>query len=369
MMSPLRVLCVTPFGPAGKGGIDRLYLYLRDLVERYGMPDVDLRFARARGSAAGNAWMASFPLILGEFAWTLARLRPHVVHINFATGGSLPRKFAILKLARLFGARVVVHFHGQFIEDKVAAGTPAGRLFKAIATGADRVIALGEVHARAFQRIGVPAGRITIVPNGIPDFAGDGVVAAKAGNAAVEILFSGLLTENKGMQVLIPALAKLDRAAPPWRCVAAGNGEVARFAALAEQAGLADRVTFTGWLAADAMHDCMRRADIVVLPSRTEALPLSLIEGACAGAALVATDVGNVRDIVEDGVNGILVAREPDAIADALRGLLDDPARLRAMQAASRDIYRARFTLTAFADRLRAVYLQTAGRPEPFPFR
>ena len=161
----------------------------------------------------------------------------------------------------------------------------------------------------------------------------------------------------------------LDRAAPPWRCVAAGNGEVARFAALAEQAGLADRVTFTGWLAADAMHDCMRRADIVVLPSRTEALPLSLIEGACAGAALVATDVGNVRDIVEDGVNGILVAREPDAIADALRGLLDDPARLRAMQAASRDIYRARFTLTAFADRLRAVYLQTAGRPEPFPFR
>ena len=104
MMSPLRVLCVTPFGPSGKGGIDRLYLYLRDLVERYGMPDVDLRFARARGSAAGNAWMASFPLILGEFAWTLARLRPHVVHINFATGGSLPRKFAILKLARLFGA-------------------------------------------------------------------------------------------------------------------------------------------------------------------------------------------------------------------------------------------------------------------------
>ena len=139
MMSPLRVLCVTPFGPSGKGGIDRLYLYLRDLVERYGMPDVDLRFARARGSAAGNAWMASFPLILGEFAWTLARLRPHVVHINFATGGSLPRKFAILKLARLFGARVVVHFHGQFIEDKVAAGTPAGRLFKAIATGAGAV--------------------------------------------------------------------------------------------------------------------------------------------------------------------------------------------------------------------------------------
>lgn len=361
IMSPLRVLCVTPFGPSGKGGIDRLYFYLRELLAQQQMPGIDLHFARARGSAGGNAWIASFPLILCELTWTLARVRPHVVHINFATGGSLPRKYAVLKLAKVFGARTVVHFHGQFIEDKVAARTTAGRLFKAIATGADRVIALGDAYARAFQRIGVPAERIAVVPNGIPDFAGDAIVP-KMEEPTVEILFCGLLTENKGMHVLIPALAALRREPFAWRCVAAGNGDVALFAAMAKDVGLEDCIVFTGWLDSVAMHAHMRRADIVVLPSRTEALPLSLIEGACAGAALVATDVGNVRDILADGVNGFFVAREPDAIADALRKLLHDRARLRQMQAASRDIYRARFTLTAFADRLRMVYLRAAGR-------
>jgi len=68
-----------------------------------------------------------------------------------------------------------------------------------------------------------------------------------------------------------------------------------------------------------------------------------------------------VRDIIQSDANGILVKREPGAIAAALRALLRDRARLRRMQAASRETYRARFTLTAFADRLRAVYLQAAG--------
>nr|WP_249123732.1 MULTISPECIES: glycosyltransferase family 4 protein [unclassified Bradyrhizobium] len=360
-MSALRVLCVTPFGPSGRGGIDRLYFYLRGHVETHGMAGIDLRFAQSRGGASGNGWIATFPLILARFAGQLARFRPDIVHINFATGGSLPRKYSILKLARAFGARIVVHFHGQFIEDKVAARTPAGRLFKAIATGADIVIALGQAHADGFRRIGVDADRIVIVPNGIPDFAGEGVLEQKSGQP-LHILFSGLLTENKGMQVLIPALARLGQTVTDWHCVAAGNGEVATFSAMADQAGLRGQMTFTGWIEADDMHRYMREADIVVLPSRTEALPLSLIEGACAGAALVATDVGNVRSIVEDGVNGALVRREPDAIAAALAMLATNRARLKEMQAASRGIYRKRFTVSALADALRAVYLKAAAR-------
>ncbi|MEW6643452.1 MAG: glycosyltransferase family 4 protein [Pseudomonadota bacterium] len=319
------------------------------------MAGIDLRFAQSRGNAGGNGWIATFPFILARVAGELGRFRPHVVHINFATGGSLPRKFAILKLAKAFGARVIVHFHGQFIEDKVAARTPAGRLFKAIATQADLVIALGQVHADGFRRIGVAAENIAIVPNGIPDFASDDVLSEKD-RGPLRILFSGLLTENKGMQVLIPALTRLKATFTNWHCVAAGNGEVAAFSAMADQAGLHDQMTFTGWIEADDMHRHMRNADVVVLPSRTEALPLSLIEGACAGAALVATDVGNVRSIVEDGINGLLVRREAEAIAAAFSTLAADRPRLQAMQAASRRIYRDRFTVAAFADALQAAY-------------
>ncbi|WP_024921280.1 MULTISPECIES: glycosyltransferase family 4 protein [unclassified Afipia] len=361
-MSSVRVLCVTPFGPSGKGGIDRLYHYFREFIAEQTEPGIDLRFAQSRGDARGILWIATFPLILAKIGFTLSSFRPHVVHINFATGGSLPRKYAILKLARAFGARTIVHFHGQFIEDQVAARTVPGRLFSAIANQADCVVALGKVHADAFERIGVQPQRIVIVPNGIPDFAAD-LPLPKQDTGSMEILFSGLLTENKGMHVLIPALARLRQTTENWHCTVAGNGDVQHFVDMAHKAGLDQKMTFTGWIEASEMLDHMRNADVVVLPSRTEALPLSLIEGACAGAALVATDVGNVRDIVEDGVNGLLVAREPEPIASALLEIAANRSRLGEMQSASRQIYQRHFTLSAFAQRLRELYRQIAKVP------
>lgn len=358
-MSSVRVLCVTPFGPSGKGGIDRLYHYFREFIAENNVSGIDLRFAQSRGDARGNRWIATFPLILAKIGFKLSRFRPHVVHINFATGGSLPRKYAILKLAKAFGARTIVHFHGQFIEDQVAARTMPGRLFSAIANQADCVIALGKVHANAFERIGVRRERIAIVPNGIPDFA-TGLALPKPDNGSLAILFSGLLTENKGMHILIPALAHLRQTTDNWHCTVAGNGDIPHFMDMAHKAGLDEKMTFTGWIEADEMLRYMRKADVVVLPSRTEALPLSLIEGACAGAALVATDVGNVRDIVEGGVNGLLVKREPEPIASALLEIATNRSRLGEMQSASRHIYQRHFTVSAFADRLRELYLQVA---------
>lgn len=361
-MSSVRVLCVTPFGPSGKGGIDRLYHYFRQFITDNNVSGIDLRFEQSRGDARGNRWIATFPLILAKIGFELSRFRPHVVHINFATGGSLPRKYAILRLAKAFGARTIVHFHGQFIEDQVTARTVPGRLFSAIANQADCVVALGKVHARAFERIGVERQRIAIVPNGIPDFAAD-LVLPKQDTGSLAILFSGLLTENKGMHVLIPALARLRQATENWYCTVAGNGDVQHFVDMAREAGLDQKVTFTGWIEASEMLDHMRKADVVVLPSRTEALPLSLIEGACAGAALVATDVGNVRDIVNEGVNGLLVKREPEPIASALLEIATNRFRLGEMQSASRQIYQRHFTVSAFAERLRELYLQVARTP------
>jgi glycosyltransferase involved in cell wall biosynthesis len=99
-----------------------------------------------------------------------------------------------------------------------------------------------------------------------------------------------------------------------------------------------------------------------VLPSLSENMPLSLIEGACAGAALVATPVGETGSIVRDGENGLLVERDPGALAAALRGLIADPARLRRMQVASRRVYERTLTLDALGARLRTLYAEVGGR-------
>lgn len=83
---------------------------------------------------------------------------------------------------------------------------------------------------------------------------------------------------------------------------------------------------------------------------------MTLIEGACAGAALIATPVGEVPDVVVPGENGILVAPDAGDIARAIRTLCEDGNECAAMQVASRRLYQERFEIGAFASRLEALY-------------
>ena len=357
---PVRVLCVTPSGLAGRGGIDRLYYYLRRAGLAALMPGVSMRFAAARGGAPGALWPLAFPLRLAGIALELLRVRPEVVHVNFAMRGSGLRKMAVLVLARAAGARTVVHLHDSLPIASLERGGFEGRLFRAICARADRVIALGRPSAEAMAGNGVPADKIRVVLNGIPDFA-DGLPLPKPERDVVTLLLAGRVGAHKGAGILLDALALLARRGiGGWRCVVAGDGEVEAYRTRAAALGLADRVVFTGWLDADATHALMREADIVVLPSRAEALPLSLAEGACAGAALVATPVGNVAEIVQDPDNGRLVPREPEAWAEALAGLLGRRDELARMQLASRRRYREALTIERFAAHLGAIYAELA---------
>jgi glycosyltransferase involved in cell wall biosynthesis len=222
---------------------------------------------------------------------------------------------------------------------------------------ASRVVVLGETYRRAFiEIVGVPPQKMMVVPNGIPDFTTN-IALPKPRGATVNLVFLGEVGLRKGADVLIEALALLAQRTRAWTCTVAGNGEVARFKSMADALGVAGMVKFTGWIDAEEVHRLARESDIVVLPSRSEALPLTLLEGACAGAALVATPVGEIPDVVRDGVNGVLVGADSRKIAAALERLITQRDILARMQLESRKIYREKFCLDAFAAALRAIYL------------
>lgn len=357
--APVRVLCVVARGVEGKGGLERLFYYTREdgTFERLG---VAVDYVASRGDATGSRWVLDFPGNLVRYAWRLAARRYDLVHLNLSVSGSAYRKVLLFYVARLFGRKVLVHFHGGGFEHMIDDGRLSTAVILHLFRHADRLVLLGAFWRRLIaDRLGLPPAQIDVVNNGCPDF-GKGASVPRAPASVTHLLFAGEVAPRKGVDVLVRALAALEARTPAWRCVIAGHGDLPRYRGEARDKGIADKIVMTGWLSADRLHEEMRAADVIVLPSRFEGLPVCLIEGACAGAALVATDEGATRDILHHGENGFIVPLDAEAIADTLAGLRDDPATLAAMQAASRRIYEGGFTIDAMASGLATVYRELA---------
>jgi glycosyltransferase involved in cell wall biosynthesis len=157
-----------------------------------------------------------------------------------------------------------------------------------------------------------------------------------------EILCPARLETHKGIDVLLRAFVQVLAQRPDVHLTVAGGGALAaELEQLVRDLGVRGGVTFAGALPPDRMADALNRADAVALPSRSEGLPLALLEAMAAGKPVVATQVGGMPEVICDGENGLLVATEdPGALAEALSRLASD-AQLRArLGAAARQSFR-----------------------------
>jgi glycosyltransferase involved in cell wall biosynthesis len=151
---------------------------------------------------------------------------------------------------------------------------------------------------------------------------------------------------------------------PNWRATLAGDGHVDAARAKAAEYGLGDRVDLPGWVGPDRVAELISTADILVLPSFIENLPLSIIEAMASGVAVVATPVGAVPDIVRDGETGLLVpVGDVDALTTALTRLVNDPALRARMGAAGLALHREKLDLQPFADAMQRIWAEAAGLP------
>jgi glycosyltransferase involved in cell wall biosynthesis len=234
----------------------------------------------------------------------------------------------------------------------------------------DRVIAVSDGVRRSYERIGAPPDRLSTVPNGVAARTCLlGRVAARGRLGLREdqpvVLTTGRLAPMKGHQYLIGAVPQLVGHFPDLAVVLLGEGALRT--ALTRQAaglGVADRVCLPGHLPdARALLDA---ADVFVLPSRHEGMPLAALEAMEAGLPVVGTRVIGTEEVVVDGGTGALVPPgDPAALGAALTALLADPDLRRAQGEAGRRRYLARFTRRRMAECTWAVYeeaLRCGGR-------
>jgi glycosyltransferase involved in cell wall biosynthesis len=179
----------------------------------------------------------------------------------------------------------------------------------------------------------VRGDRIVVLPNpiAVPALGDRDELRRRHGFEGATLVFAGRLSLQKSLDVLLRAVARCDGVA----LVLAGEGpERPRLDALVVELGLGDRVRFLGAQPRETVLELLAAADAEVLSSGWENFPHALIEGLAVGTPVIATGVGGVLEIVDDGENGLLVpADDPEAFAAAVRRFFADEAlreRLRA---------------------------------------
>jgi glycosyltransferase involved in cell wall biosynthesis len=353
----VHVLVATPSATMGQGGVDRVMATLKMQLEREGRIDVAARFLPSRGS--GSVLLS--PFYAASFCFEMLRARligqVDVVHINLASSGSTYRKLVIAGIARVLKIPYVLHLHGaeyrSFWREQGVISLLIRRMFER----ASQVIVLGRVWQEFIaRRAPAVADRITVVPNASPAPS----LERHGGGDKVHILFLGRLGERKGVPQLVQALHSM-RQHGHWRATIAGDGQVEAVRAQASDLGIAERISLPGWVGPDAVARLIASADILVLPSFAENLPVSVIEAMAAGLAVVATPVGAIEDIIVDGETGLLVPPgDVVALADAMTRLVLDPAKRAQLGQNALLVHRERLDLAPFAQSICNIWINAA---------
>ncbi|MGB1877201.1 MAG: glycosyltransferase family 4 protein, partial [Rhodospirillaceae bacterium] len=182
----------------------------------------------------------------------------------------------------------------------------------------------------------------------------------------LRLLFVGRLVNQKGIDVLFRALATM-KGHTDWTLTIAGEGPLKDELALAaHRLQLAERIVFRGWLERDHLPAIYEQADVFVLPSRDEGMPNAMLEAMAAGLPVVGSKVAGVDEVVIDGETGFLVPPEDaDALAHALRIIIEDRDRTFELGQASRKRAEQRYSWTFAADSYLSLLCEAGGIEEP----
>jgi glycosyltransferase involved in cell wall biosynthesis len=275
-----------------------------------------------------------------------------VVHTEDRRAGFFARP-----LGRLRGARVVHTYHGvpEDLAVRVGRDDPASRAplplrrqvwlrgvyfpLEALLARLGPVVVPSHAMATFLVSAGLPARALRVVPSGIdPE---PGATAERARGEAVRLVAVGNVETWKGLDLLLAALGSVR--ADVTLDVFGDGTERPRLERTAPST-----VTFHGHVG--DLRDRLREADVLVLPSRAENLPISILEAMAAGLPVIAARVGGVAELVDDGVTGLLVPPEdPAALAGAIESLAGDRSRRQAMGAAGLARVRSAFSATEAA--------------------
>lgn len=285
----------------------------------------------------------------------LAEFRPDVLYERYSlcgtAGTSLAAELRVPLLLEVNAPLSDEHAAHRGLTDAETAQS----LERAIVRSADRVVAVSPWLARWLIGLGVPSGRITVLPNGVDPArfegaagAGEAVRARFGLDSRPVVGFLGTLRPWHDVATLVRALARLRRDGPAAVLLVVGEGpEWPQLEALARAEGV--DVAFAGAVPHEDVPSYLAAVDVAVAPYASADgfyfSPLKLVEYLAAARPVVAADAGELGHCVRPGETGLLYPPgDTEALADAIRELLADPARAATFGRAGREHVREEHT-------------------------
>lgn len=292
---------------------------------------------------------------------------PDIVHLNMHVPFSCFYMIFVLRMLKFRNIIATVHStippqSRSFIIKQIKAV-----LCRLLLPHVKEYVCVSRASKAEFSRnYNVPEGKIRVVHNAIREFVTDGrseqaVFKAKKtfGLSEDSIVLGavGRIEKDKGVMDLLRAMPRVLKVHPRCVCLIAGDGGdyAGSLKKAAKDLGITDKICFAGYV--EDIKALYSALDILILPSLHEALPLTVLEAMQAGVPVIASGVGGIPELIEDGVTGSLIRPEdPDAISTSVISMLDDPETTGKMAALGKQRYKSGFMLKDMIDGIESIY-------------
>ncbi|MEK8050127.1 glycosyltransferase family 4 protein [Ideonella sp. DXS22W] len=279
----------------------------------------------------------------------------HAVHAHTSWRGSFLRKSVLLLLAKTSGCKTVLHLHsGGFMDFYRNECGPLRRwMIRHVFSRADAVIVLSDSWKAQIKSI-VRHPAIIRLYNPV---CVNHLQGATAAPGQANLLFLGRMVQTKGIFDLLEALSLVRRNGLDFMLRVGGDGDAAPVRDAVDRLGLQGSVQLLGWVEGDQKSALLASAALLLLPSYHEGVPMGILEAMAYGVPVVASRVGGIPEMIDDGVQGLLI--EPGQInqlSDAIARLLSNANERAAMGAAAAVRVDQTFAAAVVIKQLRAIH-------------
>lgn len=259
------------------------------------------KFVRTHASELNRMqkiWYATSGYVM--LAWKLTTDRDiQIVHIHSASNTSFWRKSYAIRIAKAMGKKVIFHCHGggfqEFRDNNL-------NKVDAILDEVDCVVCLSEEWKEYFEGIGCK--NVTVIKNVI----GEPKPMTIEKDGLIHFLFLGLICDNKGVFDVLNVLSEhKDEFMGKILLHVGGNGQTERLFSKIKEYGIENQVVFEGWVDKEKKRRLLNLADVYLLPSYIEGVPISILEAESYHKPVITTNVGGIPSIVKDQVSGLFV--------------------------------------------------------------